>query len=47
LKTKSDIPKGFGPLHFVFNGKGDRLFVINELNLTIITFEKDGKGYFK
>lgn len=38
------LPEGSGPRHFVFNSKGSRMYVINELNSTLSVFNVDNSG---
>jgi len=35
------LPEGSGPRHFIFNAAGSKIYVINELNSTIIVFDID------
>ena len=39
------FPEGAGPRHFMFNEDGSNMYVINELNSTIIVFNVDNAGY--
>ena len=39
-----DLPAGAGPRHFVFNSAGTKLYVICELNSTIIVFDVNMNG---
>lgn len=38
------LPEGSGPRHFVFNAEGSMMYVINELNSTIMVFNVDETG---
>lgn len=35
------LPEGSGPRHFVFNSNGSKMYVINELNSTVMVFNSD------
>lgn len=37
----ADVPAGGGPRHMVFSESGDRLYVLNELTLTVSRFARD------
>jgi 6-phosphogluconolactonase len=39
-----NLPEGSGPRHLVFNRDGSKLYVINELNSTILAFKIDENG---
>jgi 6-phosphogluconolactonase len=41
------VPKGTGPRHFVFSSDGTKMYVINELNSTILVFNVDSNGELK
>jgi 6-phosphogluconolactonase len=41
------VPRGSGPRHFVFNGGATRMYLINELGSTIMTFEVTADGSLK
>lgn len=42
-----EVPKGSGPRHFVFSADGSRMYVINELNSTVIFFNVSKNGELK
>ncbi len=42
-----NTPDGSGPRHFVFNARGTKMYVIFELNSTIMVFDVDPKGGLK
>jgi 6-phosphogluconolactonase len=41
----TNISKGSGPRHFIFNDDGSMVYLINELGSTIMVFNADGKGH--
>jgi 6-phosphogluconolactonase len=41
------IPKGSGPRHFVFNETATRMYLINELGSTVMTFDVAADGSLK
>jgi 6-phosphogluconolactonase len=38
------LPEGSGPRHFVFNSEGTKMYLINELNSTVIVLNVDNAG---
>jgi 6-phosphogluconolactonase len=38
------VPKGSGPRHFIFNADGSKMYLINELDSTMMTFSVDKAG---
>lgn len=40
----TNLPKGSGPRHFVFNTSGSKLYLINELGSSLMVFDVDNNG---
>ena len=42
--SSASVPAGSGPRHMAFSKDGDKLYVLNELNLTVSRFARDGSS---
>jgi 6-phosphogluconolactonase len=43
----TDLPKGSGPRHFIFNADGSKMYLINELGSTLMVFDVNNDGSLK